>query len=56
MALTVTVCDAGAELFNVPLKVSELGVTVNVLVAGATVRVTAAVRVTPPETTEILPL
>ena len=27
VAFTVRVCDAGEELFNVPLKVSELGVT-----------------------------
>ena len=55
-AVIERVCDDGAALFKVPKKFSEVGANVSVPpAAGLTTRVTAAVWVTPPETTETVP-
>ena len=54
-AVTDKGCEAGALLFKVPKKFSEVGVNVSGPAAALTTRVTAAVRVTPPETTEMVP-
>jgi hypothetical protein len=56
VAVTDRVCEAGAAVFSVPLKVNEVGAKVRVPAAGFTTRVTDAVRVTLPETTEMVPL